>query len=45
MAGPDRHAPDAVAVLEPLRRDPHRYSLFAALRLLEQVGAASAAAG
>ena len=36
MAGPDRHAPDAVAVLEPLRRDPHRYSLFAALRLLER---------
>ena len=36
MAGPDGHPPDAVAVLEPLRRDPHRFSLFAALRLLER---------
>ena len=43
MAGPDGHAPDAVALLEPLRRDPHRFSLFAALRLLERVGARSAA--
>jgi type VI secretion system protein ImpH len=30
-------APDTVDALERLRSEPHRYSLFAALRLLEQV--------
>lgn len=36
MAGADGISPDALASLERLRRDPKRFSLFAALRLLER---------
>lgn len=37
MAAAHGIAPDTVVELERLRAEPHRYSLFAALRLLEQV--------
>lgn len=36
MAGPDRHAAQPLAALEQLRREPHRFSLYAALRVLER---------
>lgn len=35
MAGQDRHATHALDALQELRQEPHRFSLFAALRLLE----------
>ena len=37
MATAHRIAPDHIGELERLRAEPHRYSLFAALRLLERV--------
>jgi hypothetical protein len=36
MASPDRNAPDHIEALEQLRREPYRFSLFAALRLVER---------
>lgn len=36
MAGPDGHAAHHLAALDQLRTEPHRFTLFAALRLLEQ---------
>lgn len=36
MAGPDGHATPAVTAVDQLRREPRRFSLFAALRLLER---------
>jgi type VI secretion system protein ImpH len=36
MAGPDGHAAHHLAALQQLRQEPHRFTLFAALRLLEQ---------
>lgn len=36
MAGPDGHAPHDLEALQQLRREPRRFSLFAALRLLER---------
>lgn len=37
MASADRFASQPVTALERLRQEPHRFSLFAALRLLEQL--------
>jgi type VI secretion system protein ImpH len=39
MAGPLRQPPDTVSELQALRDEPHRFSLFAALRLLERAHA------
>jgi type VI secretion system protein ImpH len=36
MAGPDRHSAQPLTALEQLKREPHRFSLFAALRVLER---------
>lgn len=36
MAGPDGRAANDLAALQQLRQDPRRYSLFAALRVLER---------
>jgi type VI secretion system protein ImpH len=36
MASPDGHAPHDLEALQQLRREPRRFSLFAALRLLER---------
>ena len=37
MAGQDGHAAHHLEALQQLRQEPHRFSLFAALRLLERV--------
>jgi len=37
MAGADRHASQPLTALQRLRQEPDRFSLFAALRVLEQV--------
>lgn len=37
MAGADGHASNPLTALQRLRQEPYRFSLFAALRLLEQV--------
>lgn len=39
MAGPDRNPTDSLALLDALRRMPERFTLFAALRLIEQTHA------